>query len=64
MLPGLEILIPADTLPTITIDPTLESAAVPGIVVFVATFPLAHRRTPGRSPWHMTRATDTERSTE
>lgn len=38
MLPGLEILIPAATLPTITIDPTLVSAAGPGVVV-VATFP-------------------------
>lgn len=38
ILLGLEILIIADIVETITIDPTLESAATLGIVVLVRTF--------------------------
>ena len=38
ILLGLEILIIADIVQTITIDPTLESAATLGVIVFVRTF--------------------------
>jgi len=38
ILLGLEILIIADIIQTITIDPTLESAVVLGIIVLVRTF--------------------------
>jgi uncharacterized membrane protein len=38
ILLGLEILIIADIVQTITIDPTLESAATLGIIVLVRTF--------------------------
>jgi uncharacterized membrane protein len=38
ILLGLEILIIADIVQTITIDPTLESAAALGIIVLVRTF--------------------------
>jgi uncharacterized membrane protein len=38
ILVGLEILIIADIVETITIDPTLESAAVLGLIVLVRTF--------------------------
>lgn len=38
ILLGLEILIIADIVQTITIDPTLESAATLGVIVLVRTF--------------------------
>ena len=38
ILLGLEVLIIADIVQTITIDPTLESAAVLGLIVLVRTF--------------------------
>jgi uncharacterized membrane protein len=38
ILLGLEILIIADIVQTITIDPTLESAAILGVIVLVRTF--------------------------
>jgi uncharacterized membrane protein len=38
VLLGLEILIIADIVQTITIDPTLESAAILGVIVLVRTF--------------------------
>ena len=38
ILLGLEILIIADIIQTITIDPTLESAATLGVIVLVRTF--------------------------
>src|SRR3954453_15189802 len=38
ILLGLEILIVADIVQTVTIDPSLESAAVLGIIVLIRTF--------------------------
>jgi len=38
ILLGLEILIIADIVQTVTIDPTLESAAILGLIVLVRTF--------------------------
>ena len=38
MLLGLEVLIIADIVQTITIEPTMESAAILGIIVLVRTF--------------------------
>ena len=38
ILLGLEVLIVADIVQTITIDPTLESALTLGVIVFVRTF--------------------------
>jgi uncharacterized membrane protein len=38
ILLGLEIMIIADIVLTVTVDPTLQSAAILGIIVFVRTF--------------------------
>ena len=49
---GLEVLIIADIVQTITIDPTLESTIALGLVVLVRTFPqlLDRNRARGRCP--------------
>ena len=58
ILLGLEVLIIADIVQTVTIDPTIESAATLGIIVLVRTF-LSFSleiELEGVVPWHRRRA--------
>jgi uncharacterized membrane protein len=58
ILLGLEVLIIADIVQTVTIDPTLESAATLGLIVLVRTF-LSFSleiELEGVAPWHRRRA--------
>jgi uncharacterized membrane protein len=60
ILLGLEVLIIADIVQTITIDPSLESAATLGVIVLVRTF-LSFSleiELEGVVPWHRRRVAD------
>ena len=62
ILLGLEVLIIADIVQTVTIDPTIESAATLGIIVLVRTF-LSFSleiELEGVVPWHRRRARQAE----
>jgi uncharacterized membrane protein len=61
ILLGLEVLIIADIVETITIDPTLESAATLALIVLVRTFLSFSLEVElnGVVPWHKTRETET-----
>jgi uncharacterized membrane protein len=59
LLVGLEILVAADIVRTVALEPTLESVAVLGLLVVVRTF-LSWSLSveiEGRWPWHATRDT-------
>ena len=66
ILLGLEVLIIADIVQTITIDPTLESAAVLAIIVLVRTFLSFSLEVEldGVVPWRKRRMSDTTTSSE
>lgn len=54
LLLGLEILVAADVIRTVILDPTLESAAVLGVLVLIRTFLTWSLvvEMEGRWPWH------------
>lgn len=66
VLLGLEVLIIADIVQTITIDPTVESALTLGIIVLVRTF-LSFSleiELAGVVPWHRAAKSETQGATE
>jgi uncharacterized membrane protein len=66
VLLGLEVLIIADIVQTITIDPTVESALTLGIIVLVRTF-LSFSleiELAGVVPWHRVAKSETQGATE
>jgi uncharacterized membrane protein len=66
ILLGLEVLIIADIVETITIDPTLESAAALGLIVLVRTFLSFSLEVEldGALPWRKERAAERGRASD